>query len=176
MANKFAAVDFLRAKAVERQQWLDAADLLEEVAKNEQIVDQTKALAASAQDALESINAEITLAKVELKKQKDKAQVIIDDANASAAKAVLDAEAKAQQILANAVTEAQNNIAASQSTAAAARSAIEADLAGLVAQRDSLKGEIDQLERRALEANDATYEIEKKLEDAKKKLRALIEG
>lgn len=166
MSSKSNAAESIRRLAVQYQQMVEAADLLDSIGSLEQAAAEAKKAAEAARADTAAARAEADKAKAEAKKSKEKVDKILSDADGEALAKVQEAEIKAQGIVADAKAKAEQitNKAAvdvADATAGVAgrvaelttmRLRLEQELAALQNDIDAKKAEADDVEKRLAKA------------------------
>jgi len=165
MSNKITVAENLERLALQYQAVIDAAAMLKEIGKLEQVMAEAKKAAAAAGAELDGVKESLAKAKAEAKKVKEKEAEVIAAAEAKAAVMADEAVASAAATVANAESVAKSIIDKANAGAAAINEAANAEakkLSDLIGEKNSLVAGLDaDIAQKTAFAKDLEARIEK---------------
>lgn len=175
MASKTTTAEALDRLAVQYQAVIDATAMLKEIGSLENARDEAIKARAAADDELASVKADVAREKAKVAKAKDQAEAMLIEANNAANQKIAAANAAAEQVLATANINVQQRISDAERAAANIKAGAQAELVALQAKLGELRQAIEQSEQELTAKVTQAADAEKRLEQARAKVRALVE-
>lgn len=174
MASKSTAAESIRRLAVQYQQMVEAADLLDQIGSLENATKEAEKARADAVAEAEAAKADTAKAKDEAKKAKDKVAAIIAEAEGKALEIVQAAEIKGQEVVASAVARADAAVSKAAVDVADATAGVASRVAELTTTKLRLEQDVASLQN-AISAKQAEAEgIEARLAKAQAQVAKLL--
>ncbi len=175
MTTKLAGADAIRNFAKSYKAMVEIADMLEDLGKIEQVTAEQQKAADAARAEADKVKADLVKAKAKVAEAEAKAQDIVAVAQEQAAQTGAGIVRAAQEDAALVAKKAQDEASKMIAQASTEKARLSSEIGGLQSAIESAKTELQILARAKDDAEAATADAEKKLDQIKGKLKALLD-